>query len=104
VHALGGEHAGGGGAVLAGVEIAGDGDLRGRPGHIGVLKDDHRGLAAQLEVAALERLGGRARERLAGRHAAGDRDHLGDRMTDQRRPGAAVPADDIKHPGGQDVG
>ena len=49
-----GEDPGGGGAVLAGVEISGDGDGLRRLLDIGVVEDDHRGLAAQLQVHPLQ--------------------------------------------------
>ena len=45
------------GAVLTGVPVAGDLDPLGDRGRIGVVEDDHRRLAAQLEVDALERVG-----------------------------------------------
>ena len=54
VHAGPGEHAGRGGAVLAGVEVAGPGDALGRGLDVGVVEDDHRRLAAELEVDPLE--------------------------------------------------
>ena len=42
------------GAVLAGVEVAGDRDRLGRRRHIGVVEDDDGRLAAELEVHPLE--------------------------------------------------
>ena len=74
-----GEDARGGGAVLAGVPVAGDLDRLGDRGRIGVVEDDHRRLAAELEVDALQRVGGRAGDRLAGLDVAGERDepHVG---------------------------
>ena len=40
-------------AVLAGVEVAGDGDVLGRQLEVGVVEHDHRRLAAELEVHCL---------------------------------------------------
>ena len=71
-----GEHAGGGGAVLAGVEVAGDRDVLGGLLEVGVVEDDDRRLAAELEVDPLEVLGGGGGHLHAGPHRAGDRDHL----------------------------
>ena len=53
-----GEHPGGGRAVLAGVEVARDRDGLGGGLDVGVVEDDDRRLAAELEVDALEVLGG----------------------------------------------
>ena len=54
VNRRGGEHARRGGAVLPGVEIPGHRDGLGGGGDVGVIEDDHRRLAAELEVDALE--------------------------------------------------
>ena len=43
-------------------------------GRVGVVEDDDRRLAAELEVHALEAVGRGARDPLAGRDAAGQRD------------------------------
>ena len=48
----------GGGAVLPRVPVAGDLDALGHGGRVGVVEDDHGRLAAELEVDALERVGG----------------------------------------------
>src|SRR5829696_152271 len=48
-----GEHPGGGGAVLAGVEVAGHRDGLGGRLEVGVVEDDDRRLAAELEVHLL---------------------------------------------------
>ena len=53
-----GEHPGGGRAVLAGVEVAGDGDPLGGRLDVGVVEDDDRCLSAELEVDPLD-TGGR---------------------------------------------
>src|SRR5664279_2921081 len=57
----GDQHAGGCRAVLTGVEVAGDRDVLGRVLEVGIIEDDHRRLAAKLQVRALEVLG-RGRE------------------------------------------
>ena len=49
-----GEHPGRRGAVLAGVEVAGDGDALGGGLEVGVVEHDDRRLAAELEVHALD--------------------------------------------------
>ena len=54
VDARRGQHPGGRRAVLAGVEVAGDGDALGRRREVGVVEDDHRRLAAELEVDPLD--------------------------------------------------
>ena len=46
------QHAGRGRAVLPGVEVAGDRDVLGGEREVGVVEDDHRRLAAELEVHA----------------------------------------------------
>ena len=56
-----GEHAGRRGAVLAGVEVAGDRDALGGGGDVGVVEHDDRRLAAELEVHPLEVARGGAR-------------------------------------------
>ena len=61
VDAGAGEHAGRGGAVLAGVEVAGDGDALGGGFDVGVVEHDDRRLAAELEVDPLEVRRGAAR-------------------------------------------
>src|SRR5829696_7478400 len=98
-----GEDAGGGGAVLAGVEVAGGGDHLGRGGHVGVVEDDHRGLAAQLQVDPLEVVGGRLGHLLAGANAAGDRDHGRGLVRDQPGPGLAVADDHVHDAVGQEL-
>ncbi len=57
VDAGGGEHTGGGRAVLAGVEVAGYRYGLGRRFEVCVVEDDDRGLAAELQVRALEVFG-----------------------------------------------
>ena len=48
------EHAGGGRAVLSGVEVAGDRDALDGRLDVGVVEDDDRGLSTELEVDPLE--------------------------------------------------
>src|SRR5215217_6952877 len=84
-----GKDPGGGGAVLARVEVAGAGDHLGRGGHVGVVEHDHRGLAAQLQVDPLEVVGGGPGDLLAGPDAAGDRHHRRGRVGHQGCPGLA---------------
>ena len=98
-----GQDPGGGGAVLAGVEVAGDGDGLGRLGHVDVVEDEDRRLAAELEVHPLEVLGGGDRDLPAGPHAAGDGHHLGDGVAHQRPARVPVAADDVEHAGREDL-
>ena len=70
VHALVHEDAGRRRAVLAGVEVAGDRDALDGLLDVGVVEHDDRRLAAELEVHALEVVGGRLRDLHAGAHRA----------------------------------
>ena len=75
---------------------------------VGVVEDDDRRLAAELEMDPLQ-VGGGGRGHLhPGPDAAGDRDHRRDRVRDQGPAGVAVPAHDVEHAGrevlGQDLG
>ena len=92
-------------AVLAGVEEAADLDPLDDLLEVGVVEHDHRRLAAELEVDALERRGRRARDLFAGRHVAGQRDHGHARVADDAGAhGLAVARDHVEHAGRQDVG
>jgi hypothetical protein len=73
-------------AVLSGVPVAGDPDPLGDGCRVGVVEDDDRRLAAQLEVDALQRLGRGLRHLPAGRHVAGQRDHAHVGVADDARP------------------
>ena len=92
VDAAGGEHAGRRGAVLAGVVVARAGDRLQRALEADVVEHDHRRLAAELEVHALERVGGGARDVLAGVDRPRQRDHVHVGVRDQRLPGRAARA------------
>ena len=70
---------------------------------VGVVEDDDRRLAAELEVGALEVLGGRRGDLHAGAYGAGDRHQLRDRVLDQRTAGVAVAGDDVHHAGREDL-
>ena len=92
-------------AGLAGVLVAlgdavGDGALE-----VGVLEDDVRGLAAELEGHALHGLRGQLADALAGAGGAGEGDHVdvrvgGDRLTDDR----AEAGDEVEDAGGKPGG
>ena len=62
-----------------------------------VVEDDHRRLAAELEVDALEVGGRRSGDLHPGPHRAGDRDHLRGLVLHQAAAGVAVAADDVEH-------
>ena len=93
-----GDDARAGGAVLAGVPEAGDLDpLRDLLG-VGIVEDDHRRLAAELEVHALQRVGGVLRDQLAGLDVARQRDEPDVGMLDQALAcGHAVAGHDLQH-------
>ena len=103
VHAVGDEHAGRRRAVLAGVVVAGAGDPSGHRLEVRVVEDHDRRLAAELEVDALERVGGGASDPLAGLDRAGQRDHVDVGMRDQPLAGLAGAGDDVEHALGQDL-
>ena len=105
VDLLAGIDAAGGGAILAGVVVAERLDACDHRGDIGVVEHDHRRLAAELEMRALDR-GGRGLQHLpAGIDAAGQRHHGDLRMIDQRVPGrGAAAGDDIHHAFGENLG
>ena len=99
-----GEHAGGRRAVLAGVEVAGDRDALGGLLDVGVVEDDDRRLAAELEVDALEVV---RRPTPATSMPARTEPVIeticGRLVLDQRAAGVAVAADDVEHAGRQEL-
>ena len=95
------EHPGGRGAVLPGVEVAGHGDVLGRVGEIRVVEDDDGSLAAELEMDALEVLGGAGRDLKPGAHRAGDRHHARVLWATSERPVSRSPQMTLKTPGGR---
>ena len=103
VHAVGDEHARRRRAVLAGVVVAGAGDPGRHRLEVGVVEHHDRRLAAELEVDALERVGGGARDPLAGLDRAGQRDHVDVRVRDQPLAGLAGAGDDVQHALRQDL-
>ena len=74
-HRLVDQHAAGCPALLARVPVAGGAHRRCRGRQVRVREDDHRGLAAQLQVDALERVGRGAGHRPAASDRTGERDH-----------------------------
>ena len=105
VDLLAGIDAAGGGAVLAGIVVAEGAQAVDHRVDIGVVEDDDRRLAAELQMRALDRLGGRLQHLLAGGDVAGDRDHVDLGMVDQRVADAlAAPEHDIDDALGQDLG
>ncbi len=100
-----GDDAGRGRAVLAGVPVAGRAQGLGGEVDVGVVEDDDRRLAAELEVQPLDGVGGDLGDALAGRRVAGDRDHPDLRMADQRVADVGARAgQDVDHARRQDVG
>src|SRR5919112_4013445 len=91
-----GEYAGGRGAVLARVEVAGTSDLLGRRLDIGVVEDDDRRLAAELQVYPLEVGGGGLRDLHAGPYGTGDRHHLWRGVLDQHPSCVPVAAEHVE--------
>ena len=99
-----GQHPGGRRAVLAGVVVAGAGDRLERRRHVDVVEHDHRGLAAELEVDPLERVGRGAGDPLAGVDRPGERDHVDVVVRDERPAGRiAVSGDHVEHALGEDL-
>src|SRR5213593_2990897 len=99
-----GHDAGGSGAVLSGVRVPGELQHLDQLGDVGVVEDHDRGLAAELQVDPLDRVGGFLRHELAGGRVAGDRDERNVRMAAQG--GAhdrAAAGDDADHAGREDV-
>ena len=98
------QHAGGGGAVLAGVEVAADRDVLGRVLDVGVVEDDDRRLAAEFEVRALEVLRRGLGHLVAGAGRAGDRHHRRGLVRDDGPAGVAVAADHVEDAGREELG
>ena len=70
-----GQHAGSGRAVLAGVEVPRDLDALHDRIEVGIVEHHHGRLAAELQVHALQGVGRRTRDLLAGRHVTGQGHH-----------------------------
>ena len=104
VDARAGQHAGGRGAVLAGVEVAGDGDALDGGLDVGVVEDHDRCLAAELEVDALDVGRGAGRDLGAGADRAGDGDQARGGVLDEHPAGVAVTGDDVERARGQELG
>src|SRR4051795_1256920 len=104
VDLAGGEHARRGGAVLAGVVVADAGDRLEDRVEVDVVEDDDRRLAAELEVDALEGLGGVLGDPLARLDRAGERDDVDAGVLDDRRAGVVAAGDDVQHALRQDLG
>ena len=93
-----GEDAAGGGAVLPGVDVPGHLHAGDDGFEVGVVEDEHGRLAAQLEVDALQRVGGRAGDDLSGRDVTGQRDERDARVGHEWRAGRlALTADHVEH-------
>ena len=72
---------------------------------IGVVEDDDRRLATELEVEPLDHVGRGPGDVLAGLGVAGDRDHPDLRVGDERvADGGPGPGHDVEHARRQDVG
>ena len=95
------DHARGRRAVLAGVEVARNGEPLGGGLDIGIVEDHDRGLATELEVHALDVAGCLASDLHAGADGAGDGHHLRGGMGYERASGVTVAGDDIEDTRGQ---
>ena len=104
VDARSGEHPGGRGAVLTGVEVPRDGDPLDRLLEVGVVEDDDRRLAAELEVHPFDLVRCALGDLHTGPDRPGDGDQGGGRVLDHGPPGVAVAADDVERAGGQELG
>ncbi|MNP03488.1 hypothetical protein D3C76_953730 [compost metagenome] len=95
----------GGGAVLAGVVVAVGAHALYDGVDVGVVADDHRRLAAEFQMGALEGAGGGLEDLLAGDDIAGERHHAHARVADQRAADAlAATADEVQHARRKDLG
>ncbi|MCY1425506.1 hypothetical protein D9M71_412950 [compost metagenome] len=100
-----GVDAAGGSAVLAGVVVAVGAHALYDGVDVGVVADDHRRLAAEFQMGALEGAGGGLEDLLAGDDIAGERHHAHARMADQRAADAlAATADEVQHARRKDLG
>ena len=105
VDARRGQHPGGGGAVLPGVEVAGDGDGLGGGLEVGVVEDDDRRLAAEFQVHPLHVAAPPPRRPpCPARTEPVIDDHLRDAVLDQRPAGVPVAADDVEHARREELG
>src|SRR5215217_4264259 len=104
VDARGREDPRGGGAVLAGVEVAGTRDGLGGRFEVGVVEDDYGRLTSELEVHALEVVGGRFGDLHTRSHGARYGHHLGRRVLDQRPARVPVAAHHVEDAFGQELG
>ena len=103
VHAFLCIDAAGGSAVLPGVVEAEGTDAFHGGVDVGVVEDQHRGLAAQFHVGAFHGFGGAGDDVDAGGDGAGQRDHAHLGMGDQRLADARAAAEhQVDHPGGED--
>ena len=97
VHARADEHAGRGGAVLAGVEVAGDRDVLGGVLEVGVVEHDDRRLAAEFQVRALEVLRRGFGDLVPARVEPVIDTIAGSLVRHERAAGVAVAADHVEH-------
>ena len=96
-----GQHARGGGAVLPGVEVAGDGDRLGRGLEVGVVEDHDRRLAAELQVHPLDvARGGRRRPPCPARTEPVIATSCGIRCSTRARPVSRSPQTTLSTPAG----
>ncbi|MND35959.1 hypothetical protein D3C80_266100 [compost metagenome] len=94
----------GGGAVLACVVEAEGADAFHGGVDVGVVEDDHRGLAAQFHVHAFDAVGGAGNDVRAGGDRTGQRHHAHFRVGDQRAADARTAAEhQVEYAGREDV-
>ena len=92
------EHAGGGGAILTCVEVAGDRKPLRRRGQIGIIEDHNRRLATELEVYPFDILGRRFGNLHACAHRSGNGHHLRNGVFHEQAAAVAVTTHDVQHP------
>src|SRR4029079_2787393 len=100
-----GDHTAGRGAVLPGVEVAGDRDPLGHGIQVRVIEHDDRRLAAELQVDALQGVGRVLGDQLARGGVTGERDYPHvlvsyERVADRQ----AVAGHAVEHARREDVG
>ena len=91
-------------AVLAGIEVAGDGNAFGCSRDVGVVEHHDGRLATELEVHPLQTVRGALGNLHAGAHRAGDADHRRRVVQHHLATGIAVSADHVEHTGRKELG
>lgn len=92
------------GAVLSGVHEPGQLHARHHGVEVGIVEDDDRRLAPELQMDTLQRPARGFGDGLAGGHRPGERDHVHARVLDQGGPDIAGSAHHVEDARGQHIG